>query len=213
METNYKENLAAIDSIFYNQTLKYRINGFAEACGMHDLQIVPDSHETHKEDEEGRVVYDITTSQSYKSAYLHYDLMGIYHDLCFVFGNIIRPGEKEVLDKKVYSLKYIMILEKHNPKNIYRLTLRPETFHYVLTFEVKDKEETKTNIMTLRANLKDIDKTFKLVKLFNANPEQLFDIFKESVSSRFLCTDNRIVQNVINNVNVVEKEKIFSKSK
>lgn len=40
METNYKENLAAIDSIFYNQTLKYCTNGFAEACGMHDLQNV-----------------------------------------------------------------------------------------------------------------------------------------------------------------------------
>ena len=38
-DNNYNVNLADMDSIFNNKTLRYRINGFACACGMKDILV------------------------------------------------------------------------------------------------------------------------------------------------------------------------------
>lgn len=206
-----KVNLAAIDSDYYNPTFKYRINGFAEACGIHDIDFVPDSCKAYKEDEDKNVIYDITSENDFKDGIKSYELTGIYHNLFFSFINLIRPGES-ISNKKEQNFKFIMILCKTYDETTYKLYICPEYFHYFIKIEKENKTKATKDEVKLKLHIRNMDKVFKIAKLFNANPEQFYEIFSKELSQKGLRHGNVIYNKIVNNYNVKEEEKVYSKT-
>lgn len=217
MENKSNVNLAAIDSAYYNETMRYRINGFAEACGMKDIEFVPNSCEAIKKDEEGREIYNITSEHINGSIVRFYNIIGHYYNLCFSFANVLRPGDQELLNKKNHYLKFIVLLDRFIDECEYKLTIHPYYFHYVIQFERINESRGITDNAMLNAHIRDIDKLFKIIKLYQANPPQFFELFCKNVSEKGLCPGNIVFNRMINNYQIYDikddNDKVFKKSK
>ena len=212
MDNNHDVNLASIDTKFYNKTFKYLVNGFANACGMKDIEISPNSKKVIAFDDEGDEIYNISSDIKHKGLYTVAGVEGHYYNLSFHYSGMIRPGEDELLNKKERFLKFGLYLSKNKGEYDYSLLIYPEVLHYVIKFDKTNDAECTLDRVMIDTFIRSYDKVFTLISLFQIDPEELFETFKKHSSSLFVpgtVKYNRILNDEVNQV----KERVLKKSK
>ena len=212
-EKNDNRNISNMDSIFNNKTLRYRINGFAHACRMDDIEVhkvvsvknpywlgTIDNHvKGYEEELNSAVIFSTQENKrtcegnNYFVAVNKNDdgefgknviLSGHYDDLSFQFINYY--GNKK-LDRKVMEIPFKISLAKLIDNDNYKMDI--ETVNGIetkITFS-KYREHKKRTISYKRdfyVNICDFSDVLKLVKSFVYNPELVFGIYNEIMDKK-----------------------------
>ena len=196
MEKNNNVNLAAMNEIFNNKTFEYRINGFARACNMHNIEVLRNSgvlFNTKKKNDD--IKYYIVASTGGKSEKGYgVTLSGYYGDLSFTFTNY-RNLNKDIIriDRKILELPFSISLFKNIDKDIYHLEI--ETINGMETkFTITKSRDLKNKILSSKvsfyANVLDFSKILKLVKSFVYNPILVFNTYNEVINSKKITITN-----------------------
>ena len=208
-ENNFKVKLSDMDTVFDNRTLRYRINGFAHACKMEDVEVIKNIainkpywlnsgvYEEHRVN--SAVVfstkgnkrtcegpnYFIAVNKKDKGEFgKNITLTGHYNDLSFSFVNYY---EKQKNDHKVHELPFKISLAKLIENDNYLLDI--ETVNGIekrVTFS-KYREHKKRTISykhTFYVNIQDFSKVLKLVKAFVYNPSLVFATYNEIMENK-----------------------------
>ena len=194
-EKNNWANLAKMCEEFNNKTFIYRINGFAHACKINNIEIptnlvlnggkvVPGNvgvlFNTKKSKQAGNETdYFISANSNTYPTGKTITLSGQYGDLTFSFINYY---DKERLDKKIVDLPFAIYLEKKIDKYTYKFDIEtvdgPKTKFTIIKYrELKDR--TLYDDVTFYANVFDFSKILKLVKSFVYNPILVFNTYNE----------------------------------
>ena len=207
-EKDFKVKLSDMDTIFNNKTLRYRINGFAHACKMDDVEVIKNiavnkpfwlesgPYEEHtvnsgvifstkgKKTCEGPN-YFIAVNKNDKGDFgKNITITGHYDDLNFSFVNYF---DSKKLDKKVCELPFKISLAKLVGNDNFVLNI--ETVNGIetkITFS-KYREHKKRTISYTRSfyvNILDFSNVLKLVKAFVYNPNLVFDIYNEVIDNK-----------------------------
>ena len=180
-DEKFRINLASMNEVFNNKTLRYRINGFAYACNMQNIGIMRDSgvlFDTNGFNSKNESGYFISTSKSDNPLGKSVTISGQYNDLFFIFTNYYK---NENLDKRIIDLPFLISLSKKDEKSSYNLDI-----------ETIDKARTKITIYKLweadclfyddvsfYVNINDFSKVLKLVKSFVLNPVLVFNTYDD----------------------------------
>ena len=185
-----------VNEIFNNKTLRYRINGFAYACKMENIEVPPSfvvengeklsrsvgvlfNTTEKKRDIDEEVHYFIATNEDHNPKCNSVTLSGQYGDLSFTFVNYYK---KEKLDKKIIDLPFSISLEKKIDKDTYQFNI--ETVEDIrCKFKIAKYREYKSKTLyddvVFYANVADFSKILKLVKSFVFNPVLVFNTYNE----------------------------------
>ena len=194
-ENKFSVNLANMNEVFNNKTLRYRINGFAYACHMHDIGVMGDSGvlfnsksfstlKNKKTDEEHS--YFIAVNNDFNPQGKSVTLSGHHDDLSFTFINYY---DKEKLDKKIYDLPFSISLTKTLNNDTYELHIETDEGIRTEFKIVKYREINDTNIyknVHFYANILDFSTILKLVKSFVYNPSLVFDTYSD-LKEKYKC--------------------------
>lgn len=187
-EENYNVNLADMNDIFDNKTLRYRINGFAYACGMKDINITGESDLLVGSRENNEYFISVNKSNSLKFNMIK--LSGNYGDLNFSFVNYYN---KEKLDKKIVNLPFSIKLIKVVDSYSYELNV--ETVEkYRTKFSIhrycEFKDRTLTDNISFYANVLEFSEILKLTKAFIYNPKLVFNTYNEIMEQKKVVFTN-----------------------
>ena len=199
-----KQMLAKMNSFFNNKTLKYRINGFAHACKMDDIDVTSNivvngsdnfgvlfSSKKNKKNNDCPDYY-ITVSTNkgdYRGKAI--DLNGYYDDLNFSFINY--HNFKDNLNRKICEIPFCINLTKTIDKDTYILhteTINGMETKFSITKSREYKDKTITSNMTFYANVLDFSQILKLVKSFVYNPKLVFTTYNEVINSKKIVLNN-----------------------
>ena len=202
MENSNYVNLAGMNEVFDNKTFRYRINGFAYACGIKDISIVKNAGTLF--DTEG--FNNLNVIKSDNAGYLiavnkneyptgkTVTLTGQYEDLNFTFTNY-RVLNKDIskIDRKILELPFSISLFKNIDKDTYHLEI--ETVNDMETkFTITKSRDHKNKILSSRvsfyANVLDFSKVLKLVKSFVYNPILAFNTYIEVINNKKITITN-----------------------
>ena len=164
-ENNYNVDLAEISEDFNNKTLRYRINAFAYACNMEDID--------NKNFKVSKHINALGTSII---------LGGEYQDLHFNFTNYYK---KEKLDKKIIDIPFGLSLTKKVNQDLYGLNIDTDngkktqfTIYRYCSMNNPDKETICDDVRFV-TNIVDFSQVLKLIKAFVSNPKLVFDTYNE----------------------------------
>lgn len=185
-EIIYDVNLSGMNEIFNNKTFRYRINGFAHACGMKNIGVLGNSGVLFSAKGYNKYVND-TNELGYFIAINEDDyvsckkvgISGHYEDLNFVFTNYY---QKEKLDKKIVDLPFYIFLTKKINDDTYDLVIKTDDgkrtqFKISKYRDLKDR--TIYDHVIFYANVTDFSTILKLVKSFVFNPILVFNTYNE----------------------------------
>ena len=184
-DNNFDINLADMNDAFDNKTFRYRINGFAYACGMKDVVVNKDSgvvfntngfDNLHSDNDQG---YFISVNKNEYPIGKTITLSGKYNDLNFTFINYYN---KEKLDTKIRDLPFSIVLIKPIEMDTYRMEI--ETINGMQTkfaiYKYQEfKDRTLIDDVVFYANVMDFSKILKLVKSFVYNPKLVFNVYSD----------------------------------
>ena len=200
---NKNNNLAEMNEIFNNKTLSYRINGFAYACNMNDLN-VPDN-KTIKDDKvyygynqvlfntkKDSTAYYIVVNPSDNKSYANgITISGYYNDLNFSFTNFY--SLKENLNRNILELPFDISLYKNIDNDTYHLQIKTtngiET-KFTITKSREYKDKTISSNVNFYANVLDFSKVLKLIKSFVYNPKLVFTTYNEILHKKKIAINN-----------------------
>ena len=162
-----------------NKTMAYRINNFADACGMiyvdaSDIEFIYDFYEMGKD-------------------FILIKYAGQYDNLSFCFINSIHVDMN--LDKKVRNLRFAIDLTKKIDTDIYKLNIGPrigKSLQYKFELSKKTKDKNTNNNISFYSFVTDFDKILKLVKSFVDNPDLTLDSYNEIMEEENKKTLNKI---------------------
>lgn len=212
MEKNDK--LAEMNEAFNNQTLTYRINGFAKACGMSKLktniQRNSDSvlfyRSKNKKNIEEDPSYYIAINKTTREEGL--SISGYYGNINFVFDNYFDKDTD--LDSKILDLPYSISLYKtfdneeknmtpdtilYSTKDSDKLSVRYYTFHLTIEnlcgltkFVIEKYQEGKSNTLfstvAFYSGNTEFSKVLKLIKAFMYNPDLVYMTYAEVMKNK-----------------------------
>lgn len=221
MEEN--NQLAEMNEVFNNQTLTYRINGFAKACGMNNLftaqrinkQVLFNKRKKDSKEEN----YYIVVNPSIKEDGI--TISGYYGDLNFAFSNYY--SENDDLDSDIVDLPFSISLYKTfgkvkpiiDPKHVTRdtkdsdvLSAKNYTFHLTIEkegektkFIIEKFQEKKSNTLYSRLafynNSIDFSEVLKLIRTFVYNPELVFITYGEVMKNKMVLFSNDEIDSAI----------------
>ena len=201
-ENKFNVNLANISDVFNNKTFRYRINGFAHACHMHDIGVFSNSSVlfncegfsklgNKKTSEEHS--YFISTSASNSQKGKSITLSGQYNDLIFSFINYYN---KEKLDKKIIDLPFFISLIRTIDEITYKFTMETVDGARTKFMIIKSREfknETLHDDIVFYANVNDFSEILKLVKSFIYNPKLVFDTYNEMMQQQHIVFTNNML--------------------
>ena len=216
MEDNkFNVNLANMDKSFNNKTLRYRINGFAYACGMKDIPVTKltaiekiywlDKGPYREIELDSGVIfsthgdkrtcegpnYFISVNKNEHGLFGKVILIsGYYNDLSFAFTNYY---DNKNIDKKVVELPFAISLAILIDKDNYTLnidTVRGVETKFTISKYREFKKRTTSSTQTFYANVLDFSKILKLVKSFVYNPILFFDTYNELINSKKITITN-----------------------
>lgn len=202
-EDVFNNNLADINEIFNNKTLRYRINGFAYACNMHDIGVVGDSgvlfnsegfsRLCNKRNKKQEHSYYISVSRDDNSKRKSVTLSGHYDDLFFTFVNYYN---KERLDKKIIDLPFFISLQKIVDDETYEFiikTVNDKQTQFSMTKYTEYKGRILHDDFFFYANVMDFSEILKLVKSFVYNPKLGFDAYNEIMEKQHIVFTNNML--------------------
>ena len=227
MEENiFNVNLADMDSVFNNKTLRYRINAFAYACKMEDIKVMKNISVKNggSYDEGGSGVIFSTDGfkgnkrtcegPNYFIAVNKYDkgefgknivLSGHYDNLSFSFINYY---DNKKLNRKVVELPFKISLAKLIDNDNYKLDIETVNgYETKITFS-KYREHKKRTISYTHdfyVNILDFSLVLKLVKSFAYNPELVFASYNEVLNNKKITFTNADMKKGIMQDNNLEK--------
>lgn len=214
-ETNYDVNLANISDIFDNKTFRYRINGFAQACGMEDMTIFKNSglvfttpKANNYDIDENKHSYFISVNENSKVYGKSITLNGQYEDLFFTFIN--QCGNKVKLDKKIIDVPFYISLEKKIDNDTYKFEIETvegmRTKFYMAKY-TELKGHTLHDDLCFYANVMDFSKILKLVKGFVYNPQLCFNTYSEMVHQQKIVFTNNMLDKMVMQDEKLDKPK------
>ena len=206
-EENLNNNLALIDEVFNNKTLSYRINGFAHACGMQNINVVKNAgvifstakrNGLQKEDNQFEYFISVNKNNNKNST-----ISGNYGDLNFTFTNF---HDKENLNRRILEIPFSILLIKpiDNDTYYFRIeSIKKEDTRFEITKYREYKNGTVSSNVHFNANILDFSKILKLVKSFVYNPKLVFDTYND-------IKEQKKVVFATNNVNkaIMQDEKL-----
>ncbi len=194
-ENKFDVNLARMNGVLDNKTLRYRINGFAYACGIENVEI-PSSYSmdsgkvlsnnigvifnsNKKKELHGQPHYYISVMENSSPISKCVTLNGEYGSLTFDFTNYY---QKDKLDKKIVDIPFSISLNKVINKDTYRFDI--ETVDGIRTkFKIGKfhhfNDHTLHDEVVFYANVMDFSTVLKLIKSFANNPVLVFDTYNE----------------------------------
>ena len=208
-ENTFSVDLASMDSVLNNKTLRYRVNGFAYACGMKDigatklvaidtywLNSLGPSKEVdvnnaaifstlgNKRTCEGPNYFISINKNEHGLFGKNIIISGYYNDLSFAFTNYY---DNKNIDKKVVELPFsislaILIDEDNYTLNIE--TVRGVETKFTISKYREFKKRTTSRMQTFYANVLDFSNVLKLVKSFVYNPQLLFNTYNSIIESK-----------------------------
>ena len=176
MEKN-SGNLSNISDLFKNKTLKYRIDGFAEACNMKNIGVVRNDgvlFNTKTKTDDIKYYMAVNTCSNYQLG-SGITISGYYGDLNFSFTNFRNLVED--LDRKIIELPFILSLFKKVDLDTYHLeieTVNGIETKFIITKSYEDKNKIIHSRLSFYANVTDFSIILKLVKSFVYNPQLVF---------------------------------------
>ncbi len=215
-------NLADIDEVFNNKTLTYRINGFALACKMDNIQIKNKAVTSHSIAENTKLEQISNTIESDKnndgSNYFiavnkgneqikgkFVTISGHYDDLNFSFTNYY--GKKNI-NKKIVEIPFQISLVKAINQDNYILNIETidgiET-QFILNKYREYKKRSISNKIVFYANILDFSNILKLVKSFVYNPQIVFDTYNEIKESKKITFTNSELTSAIMQNKMLDK--------
>lgn len=224
MEDNkFDVNLASMDSMFNNKTLRYRINGFAYACGMKNINVLKLTaiekkywldKEPYKEIElDSGVIFStygnkrtcegpnyFISVNKYKHSII---ISGYYNDLSFAFTNYY---DNKNIDKRVVELPFSISLAILIDKDNYTLnidTVRGVETKFTISKYREFKKRTTSSTRTFYANVLDFSNVLKLVKSFVYNPQLFFNTYSGIIESK-----KTVITNGDLNKGIMDDEKL-----
>ncbi len=200
-------NLANMNEILNNKTLRYRINGFARACNMQDIGVLGNSGVLFNASGFDRYGNRQTSDEhSYFISLNEHDrlygkcitLKGQYEDLSFTFIN--HCDRKVKLDKRIVDLPFSISLEKKIDDDTYKLDI--DTIEGVRTkFSLRKYREFKNQTLhddiAFYANVMDFSKILKIVKGFVYNPKLCFDTYDEVMREQKIVFTNNMLNKMV----------------
>ena len=197
-----KDNLAEMNEIFNNKTFTYRINGFAHACGMKELdtsdrktikdgkvyygynQVLFNKKRGRKEGSDTNYYIVVNTSNNNPYGY-GVTISGYYDDLNFSFTNYYDLNKD--LDRKIWELPFNITLYKNIDKDIFYLnieTVCDMQTKFTISKSREYKDKTVSSNISFYANILDFSNILKLVKSFVYNPKLMYTTYNEIIKSR-----------------------------
>lgn len=200
------------NSVFHNNTLKYRINGFAHACRMENLNLVESTgilfntlgNKKHKDDNDIPIyLISITKGKNEVKNIYFSTIKGQYDDLSFVFTNYFT---KKIMNKKIYDIPFEISLVKNVDKYIYDLsieTVNKEETRFTIRKYRELRNETLSSKLVFYANIMDFSNILKLVKSFVYNPELVFLTYNEiNEQKKTIFTANSVNKGIMEDINL-----------
>ena len=215
---NYKVNLAAIDKEYNNNAFRYHINGFADACGMTDIDnIIPNSGNVLKESDDKNFKYKYKYHIASRMDYHEYDsfygvgykilkLYGRYDYLKFSFVNSKHINHN--YNKENTYIRCIIKLEKEIGDYIYQLTILPASrinplYKFIFVKVTKDyNDETE---ISFKKYCFSFDMILKLIKIYVSNPEFVYDKFKEKKDTKKSKVLNEIINEEVPKIKTLNR--------
>lgn len=200
-ESSFSVDLASMDSIFNNKTLKYRINGFAYACKMDGIEVVkinaikgPDVVELNSgvffgKQENKRTCegnnYFVAINKNKKGLFgKNVTISGYYGDLNFSFTNYY---ENKNIAKKVIEIPFKIALATVIDKDNYKMdieTMRDKETKITFSKYREHKKRTISYQHAFYTNIFDFSNVLKLIKAFVYNPELVFKTYNEVIAQK-----------------------------
>lgn len=206
-EKKNEVNLADMNEILNNKTLRYRINGFAYACNMRDIAVSGDSGLLFNTNGFDKYFNKENSDEhSYFISLNEYDrlygrcitLKGQYEDLTFTFIN--HCGKNLKLDKKIVDLPFYISLEKKIDNETYQFeieTVSGMRTKFSMTKYRNFKDYTLHDDLCFYANVMDFSKILKLVKGFVYNPQLGFNTYNEIIHQQSIVFTNSMLDKMV----------------
>jgi hypothetical protein len=180
-EKEISSELAKISQRFDNATMRYRINGFAEACGLDDLEIEPNKGESFKDG-----VYKIYTDEKVEqnpwnmTSELLCKLYGrseyVIFDTAFA-----RPNRLGLVDEVQNSPRFFISVDKIVDDGVYGLVIKPADVlgTYNFTFNKKDIYNKIIDSFSIQTVVMDFEMVLRLIKSHVKNPQYVYEAYQE----------------------------------
>ena len=224
-ENNWQIDLSKINSEFNNETMRYRINGFAYACGMNDVDVIPNTQILSRNEEKEKHNYRIVAEKQYEEYDDFYDLgykiislHGQYDNLKFCFTNLIHYDEN--LSKKNKYLRFAIELKKAFDSDVYLLFISPVKgvpYKYKYSFIKKTIDNKLNKKIDVSECIRDFDKVLLLVKLFVDNPQLvylklIYELYNEKNKNGNTIPSQSIIDRLIMKIDREDTQNVKRKS-
>ncbi len=171
-------DLAKMNDIFDNKTMRYRINGFARACNMNDLLISGNSKILRSNNNDYFIALNVLGNKGENSV----TLSGDYKDFHFSFINYYDINKSNQLDRSIIDLPFSITIIKTVDQETYKLeinTIEKKTTEFKITKSREFKHRSLYNDFTFVAPVMDFSEILKLIKSFIFNPVYVFNTYNE----------------------------------
>lgn len=207
MKESKDANLADNNEILNNKTLRYRINGFASACNMHDIGSMGNSgvlfnksgiDRYGNKEESDKPNYYISLTSHDRLYGKCVTLKGQYEDLSFTFIN--QCGRNVKLDKKIVDIPFYISLEKKIDNDNYKFeieTVEGMRTKFSMAKDIEFKDHTLHDDLCFYANVMDFSKILKLVKGFVYNPQLGFNTYNDMIHQQKIVFSNNMLDKMV----------------
>ena len=200
-----------------SETLRYRINGFVNACKMNldgcisakGISITRTPYISIENDEDG-LVYDIKYFRNYK----HRNgkscvLSGKYNDIDFVFTNYFNRDRNK---NRINEIPFSISLSNDYDGTGYFIGM-VTTIDTMVQFIIMRFNEKQTDKIVFYSSIDDFSSVLKIVRLFVENPEKVFNIYRDIMNEKEVIFTRGELNKALSDADELDKPKVKTRKK